>query len=147
MAGCEGATVIGRLDAAAGYASSGSTCGAGNSSDHVSCYDIGEDRSYRVYLRKDDAVTFTVTSKESCSGGSSSWQMSLKVFTSGSCEAPSCESPSSEPDCKAPATKKTISYKATKDAWVTLVIDGFTAEAKGAYDLAVKLTCAGGCGC
>jgi hypothetical protein len=147
MAGCEGATVIGRLAATSGYSTSGTTCGAGNSSDLASCYDIGQDRSYRIYLRKGDSVAFSVTSKGACEGGASSWQMSLKLFVSEGCDAPGCGAPSFDLDCKAPTTKKNVSYKATKDAWVTLVIDGFTAEATGAYDLTATLACAGGCGC
>jgi hypothetical protein len=140
---CGEAKVIGRKEAASGYAFKGDTWDDWNNDDlgswDTDCWDANSDNFFRIYLLAGEKLTVTLTPLE--------WAFDsmLKLYQGTKCDADEdlllgCfdQGWDGEPD--------TIdAYSAQADGWHTIVVDGRSAFDEdgdfGEYTLSVKLVC------
>lgn len=146
---CTGARTIGRTVAATAPSyftisgSAASTCSASNRFDS-SCWDANADHAYRLYMRAGERATVRLRTQTACIGGS--WSGTIKIFENAGCADTAC---TTEAICNDGGSDINQAYTATRDGWVIIVVDGYTAfDDEGQYRLDVTLTCnVAGCEC
>jgi Cys-rich repeat protein len=146
---CTGARIIGRKPAStgAGYAISDDTCYAYDDfNDNTSCWDANSDHAYRIYMRKNESVTITLSTGWDCPMNWSYWNATLKIFSNAGCADTSC---ATKVFCAYNNDSYNKVFTAPQDGWYIIVVDGSSAfDDEGDYDFGVKLTCkVAGCEC
>lgn len=144
--GCGGARTISRTVAGAGGAViNDNTCSARNDLDNDgSCFDAGNDHTYRLYMRQGETLTARMQEFSGCV--TSDWDGTLKIFETAGCSNTGC---TTRVFCDDYISGRTANYTAARDGWVIIIADGSTAfDDEGTYRLTVNLTCrSGNCAC
>ena len=152
---CGGARVIGRSSAkgSKGYKKSDTTCNSLNYFDGGGgqCFDTGYDHSYRIFLRKGEAISVSYSgSTDDCwGGGANDSTANFEIIQSSD----GCADPAGGCNTFVTCTGNSSgSYTATAEGWYVIVADSQSWGADGFfYSLTVKLnpaTCqVPGCEC
>lgn len=147
--GCSNARTISRLAASSGgWSITDDTCrGRDRSDESGSCYDAGYDHMYRIYMREGELITARLIAGRGCD--TTWWDATLKIYESTSgCGDTGCPR-EQRYYCEDYVDDETARHTATKDGWVTIIVDGSTAfDDDGDYQLIVGLGCRDGdCSC
>jgi Cys-rich repeat protein len=110
----------------------------------------GSDAEYRIFMRQGETAAVTLTRGSSTCVIGWSGTVSLRIYQDtcsncASCPAPTC---GNQVYCQTSNTQ-TTNHVAAADGWYTIVVDsnGPVEDKGGVFNLNVKLTCAGTCGC
>jgi len=149
-AGCSNARVVGRVSAAklGGVDLTANTCSAGNDVsgyDATTCKDQGRDRSWRMYLKKNELLDVKLTQGAKCASAPS-WNRIFKIYSGSSCTDQGC---GKKQLCANPGSGTWVTkFVPQEDGWYVLVVDGQGADDAGDFTLNLSLLCTfGGCEC
>jgi hypothetical protein len=110
----------------------------------------GSDAEYRIFMRQGETAAISLTRGSSTCVIGWSGSISLRIYQDSCSNCASCPTPTcgTQVYCTTSNTQNP-SYVAPADGWYTIVIDsnGPVEDKGGVFNLNVKLTCAGTCGC
>jgi Cys-rich repeat protein len=112
----------------------------------------GSDAEYRLFMRAGESAAITLTRGSSTCTIGWSGTITLRIYKDACSNCASCPSPTCSSGNQVYCVKsntQNINHVADADGWYTIVVDsvGPVEDKGGVFDLTLKLTCSGTCGC